>query len=124
MIYFALQFRMNYKAAETNDAVAERRANASAQVLLPWLRRIQYATINRNNQTILSHLRDSQLEVFLLDRWAEWKTAESSLVVHDGIFPKGEKRGMKVPVDGRSGISPHKDRDPLSMTWEHDAINK
>ncbi|VDP02201.1 unnamed protein product [Heligmosomoides polygyrus] len=37
-------------------------------------------------------------------------------VVHDGIFPRAGKRGVEVPVDGRSGIPLHEFRGYLSLT--------
>ncbi|VDP31986.1 unnamed protein product [Heligmosomoides polygyrus] len=37
-------------------------------------------------------------------------------VVHDGIFPKAGKKGVHVPVDGRSGIPLLKLRGLLSLT--------
>ncbi|VDP13769.1 unnamed protein product [Heligmosomoides polygyrus] len=37
-------------------------------------------------------------------------------VVHDGIFPKADKRGVEIPVDGRSGTPLLELRGLLSLT--------
>ncbi|VDP43602.1 unnamed protein product [Heligmosomoides polygyrus] len=37
-------------------------------------------------------------------------------VVHNGIFPKASKRGVKVPIDGRSGIPLLERHGILSLT--------
>ncbi|VDP27900.1 unnamed protein product [Heligmosomoides polygyrus] len=43
-------------------------------------------------------------------------------VVHDSIFPKADKRGVEVPVDGRSGIPLLKLHGLLSLTRKAEAV--